>query len=133
MATSRGWWKQRERDGAALFGTKRKPGSGSWGRSDQTSSDSMHDRLYIEQKTREKHSVRTLWEETKVKAKKEGKVPVLVLWDKGRQGPLVVMHEDDQIYLAAERAFALGFTSKDFETLLQEIGHAEAKGSQHSG
>jgi hypothetical protein len=102
MATSRRWWKQREQDAAALFGARRKPGSGSGGRPDETCSDSVHPRIFLECKVRETNTTRTLWEATKLLAKKEHKTPVLTLFDKGRQGCLVVVHQDDFRAVAAE-------------------------------
>jgi hypothetical protein len=43
-------------------------------------------------------------DETKAKAKKEGKLPVLALFDKGRPGFLVVMRSDDFWAISAETA-----------------------------
>jgi hypothetical protein len=37
-------------------------------------------------------------------AKREAKTPVLVLFDKGRRGALVVAHQDDLAIVAAELA-----------------------------
>src|SRR5258708_5882123 len=95
MATSRNTWKQRERDVADIFGCKRQPCSGSSGRSDQTRSDSTHPTLFLETKLREKHATRTLFDQTKVLATREGKIPVVCLADKGRPGLLVCIHSDD--------------------------------------
>jgi hypothetical protein len=41
-------------------------------------------------------------DEVKAKAKKEGKRPVIVLFDKGRHGFLVVVRSDDLSAVAAE-------------------------------
>ena len=65
MSTHRNTWKRRERDAAGLFGARRQVLSGSSGRSDATSSDSTHPRLYIETKLRAASSVRTLWEQAR--------------------------------------------------------------------
>ena len=96
------WWKERERQAAALFGTKRQPGSGSMNRDDFTRSDSRHDAIFMEVKVRASHAVRTLWEGTKKLAKKEKKTPVLVLYSKGKVGGLIVLHEDDAEAVLAE-------------------------------
>jgi hypothetical protein len=88
-------WKKRERSAAALFGAMRQPLSGSSGRGDQTRSDSTHDVLFIETKTRMKSFVRALWKETSVLANEENKTPVLVLYEKSKPGGLIVIHEDD--------------------------------------
>ena len=100
--THRSTWKKRERKVAALFGTKRKPGSGSGGREDETSSDSVHERLYIETKTRAKHTAVTLWDDTKAKADKEGKVPVVCLCEKGRPGFWIMVRSTDLEAVLAE-------------------------------
>lgn len=105
--TSRGWWKQRERDSAALFGAKRQPGSGSGGREDETCSDSRHPRLFIETKVKAKHTTRTLWEKTNILAKKEKKVPLLMLFDKGKHGGLMVFHAGDFYDVAIEYLAAM--------------------------
>jgi hypothetical protein len=78
---------------AEFFGTTRTPLSG--GNSGHTRSDTLHDRLFIETKHRVVHQVRTLHDSTKIMAKKENKIPLLCLIDKGRPGFLIVVHSDD--------------------------------------
>jgi hypothetical protein len=95
-------WKRRERAAAALLGTRRKPCSGSGGRADQTASDSMHERIFLETKSRKRHSVRTLYDQVKAKAQRERKLPVLALADFGRPGLLLVIHSDDMAKVAQE-------------------------------
>lgn len=46
--------------------------------------------------------MRTLWEQTAALAKVEGKVPVLMLFTKGKVGGLVVCHEMHLAAVAAE-------------------------------
>lgn len=95
-------WKRRERQAAALFGCRRNVCSGSSNRDDRDSSDSTHEWLYIETKTLAKTAVRTLWAKTRRLAHvadaapdEAHKAPVLVIYDKGKAGGLVVTHEDD--------------------------------------
>jgi hypothetical protein len=107
MSTHRNTWKRRERDAANLFGSRRKVLSGSSGRDDETRSDSTHPTLFIETKLRAASATRTLWEQTKALARREGKVPVLMLYGKGKQGALVVCHENDLAAVAAEMATAV--------------------------
>lgn len=97
-------WKASERRVAAAFGAKRTVGSGSMGREDRTSSDSTHERLYIEAKYRARTAVRSLFDSVRRLAKKEGKIPVCCLVDKGRPGFLVVVHSDDLKAFAREVA-----------------------------
>ena len=87
------WWKPRERQVARWFGSERTPLSG--GNSKHTRSDSLHDRLYIETKGRKKFAAVTLWDDTAAKAKKEGKVPVVALVEKGRPGFWLLVHHTD--------------------------------------
>ena len=108
MSTDRSTWKRRERQAARLFGSERQPGSGSGGRSDQTRSDSTHDRLFIETKLRASSAVRTLWERTAALARREAKTPVLMLYAKGKPGGLIVVHEMHLAAVAAELRTAPG-------------------------
>jgi hypothetical protein len=102
VSTHRSTWKRRERDAARFFGAERQPLSGSGG--GPTCSDSTHDRLYIECKMRASSAVRNLWEQTRDRARKERKTPVLALYDKGKPGGLIVVHQDDLAAVAAELA-----------------------------
>lgn len=99
--TARGTWQARERQAAAIFGTRRQYGSGSGGREDETMSDSKHDRIYLEHKLRAVHAVLSLWRDTKAKAHKEGKDPVVVLSEKGRHGQWLLVHEADMPSIVA--------------------------------
>lgn len=99
--TSRRTWQKAEGRAAEIFGARRQPGSGSGGRDDQTSSDSTHPTLYLETKLRAKHQARTLHDTVKVKAKKENKIPVLMLADKAREGFLVCVHSSDMAAFVA--------------------------------
>src|SRR5262249_37740064 len=94
MSTHRSSWKRRERNGASLFGVQRQVLSGSAGRDDQTRSDSTHETLFLETKLRAKTAIRALWEATSTLAKREGKTPVVVQFDKGKRGALIVVHQD---------------------------------------
>jgi hypothetical protein len=104
VSTHRTTWKRAEARVAARFGARRQVLSGSAGRGDATRSDTTHARLFVEVKSRDRHPARTLFDATKALARKEGKVPVLALVDKGRPGFLVVIHADDLAEVAAELA-----------------------------
>lgn len=93
-------WKATERAVAALFGTVRNSLSGMG--SKQTASDSLHPSLFVEVKYRKRHAVWALWADTKVKAKKEKKTPVVVLKEHGKQGLLIACHSDDFLTVAEE-------------------------------
>ncbi len=100
--TSRNTWKARERQIAKFFKTKRTPLSG--GNSGHTRSDTLHNRLFIEQKLRQKHAVISLWDKTKELAKKENKDPVVTLAEKGRPGFWIMVHASDFGTVAREIA-----------------------------
>lgn len=83
-------WKQFERRVASYFGGVRCPVLGT-----DTKADVTHDTLFIECKQRKKHTVVTLWDAVRLRAKKEGKVPVVCLSEKNRPGFWIVVHSDD--------------------------------------
>ena len=95
--TSRGTWKNRERQIAHFFGGERNPLSG--GNSKHTRGDVIHDKLYIEVKYRVKHSAIELWKDTYQKAIYENKIPVVCLCEKGKDGFWIVVHSDDLVKL----------------------------------
>lgn len=99
--TTKSAWKRGESRTARYFGAERTPLSG--GNSKITRSDSLHKKLYLEVKMRVKHSVVTLWDDTKRKAKKEGKIPVVCLKEKGREGAWLVVHSNDLDKIVKER------------------------------
>ena len=72
-----------------------------------TNGDSTHAKLFIESKLRERHTVRTLHDATRKLAGKEGKVPVLCLFDKNRPGFLLGIFSEDSMTVVAEFAAAL--------------------------
>jgi len=94
-------WKRYEQEAAAYFGTTRTPLSG--GNSKHTQSDTLHDVVFVEVKGRKKHAAVTLWDDTKTKATKEGKIPVVVLVEQGRPGFWVMVHSSDLVDVAWER------------------------------
>ena len=97
-------WKKRERQVARWFGVQRVPGSGCDAKYGRTSaSDSTHGRLFIETKHRVSHSAVTLWNSVQVKARQEGKVPVVALAERGRPGFWLVMHCNDAEAVLWER------------------------------
>ena len=87
--------KQRERDSAAFWGTRRAANNSS-GRPDFDGSDSTHERIHLETKLR-KTQLRSLWEAAKRKAMKfrTRKTPVLMVAQKNCPGFLVCIHSDD--------------------------------------
>lgn len=94
-------WKSAERRIARFFGSERTPLSG--GNSKHTRSDSLHPRLFVEAKRRKKHTVITLWDDTKTKAAKENKTPVVCLQEHNRPGFWIMVHSDDLTDVAHER------------------------------
>jgi len=90
-------WKKRERQIARYFGGERTPLSG--GNSKQTRADVIHNTLFIEVKSRKKHTAITLWDKTKALADKEGKTPVVCLCEKNRPGFWIMVHSNDLVEL----------------------------------
>lgn len=104
--TARRTWQIGESRVARMFGAERNVGSGSMGRKDLTASDSTHPILFIETKHKAKSAVRTLYDGTAKKAKKEKKIPLVVQLDKNRPGTLITLMIDDLPAVAAEYAKA---------------------------
>lgn len=95
-------WKRREAEFASIFGVRRRPLSGGSGIPGKGRDDfDGHPTLFGECKDYARQAVRTLWRETNAKAVKEIKVPVLGLYERGRHGALIVVHEDDMINVVA--------------------------------
>ena len=100
--TSSSAWKRAEQRLAALFGCKRRPLSGNTsGRDDQDGSDSTHGVLFLECKLRAKHTVWSLWDACKKRAK--GKPVVIGIQEKHRPGMMICVHSDDLDKLCDER------------------------------
>jgi hypothetical protein len=121
--TARRTWQQAEGRAAALFAVRRQVCSGSSGREDLTASDSNHPTLFIESKLRDRHTARTLHDGTKKLAMKEGKVPVLALFDKCRPGFLLGIHNDDFMTVVAE--FVAALNADERERLYSMIRQAQ--------
>jgi len=82
MASTR--WKGFEKAIAAAFNTLRTPFSGS--NSGVTSSDSLHDRLYVECKFHKNQTILNLMRDTEKRAEEEHKVPIVALADPEEEG-----------------------------------------------
>lgn len=86
-------WKQFERRVSAMFGCQRNILSGSCGRDDKTASDTTHPTLFIEIKHfARKWAFMPIYDKTAKLAKKERKLPMLVLGSKGVHGGYIVIH-----------------------------------------
>jgi len=101
--THRRTWQKAEQRSAEFFGAARASGSGD---GKETRSDSTHSRIYKEDKYRAKHAAVTLWDDTNKKAKKEGKIPVVILHEIGRAGFWLVCHSSDIDRIIKERELA---------------------------
>jgi len=84
-------WKKLEQKVARLRGTERTPLSG--GNSRQTRSDTLDDTFFIECKLRKNPAVWNLYEQVEELAKKENKLPVLVIKKKGKHGELFIVND----------------------------------------
>ena len=80
-------WKKLEQKVARMRETERTPLSG--GNSRQTRSDTLDNTFFIECKLRKDPAVWNLYEQVEELAKKENKIPVLVIKKKGKHGDFV--------------------------------------------
>jgi len=94
MARHSSAWKGFERRVAETFGGIRAAFSGARPDITGTRADVKHDRLFIEAKWRERHSLMTLWRDTAEKARREYKVPIICLAEKNKPGFLICFHSD---------------------------------------
>lgn len=120
----RSTWKKHERKAAAVLGTQRKPGSGSQGRADQTRSDTVHARLFIECKSRARCATRTLVNAARKLAKGEGKTAVIVERETGKPGAIWSVHQDDLPAFVAEWV-AANYTPELMDTIYAAIKAAQ--------
>lgn len=97
-------WKAVEARIADFFGAKRTPLSGK--NSGHTRSDSLHPKLFIETKWRQKHSAVSLWRNTKESRDSydsdKKKTVVVCLAEKNKNGFWVMCHSDDILEVAEE-------------------------------
>jgi hypothetical protein len=93
-------WKGRERIFARFFGGERNPLSGM--NAKHTSGDIIHETLYGEYKHHQKTAIIKLWKEVEAEAKKENKIPVIGLSEKGMKGFLVICRAEDMKKIAGE-------------------------------
>ena len=101
--TDNSTWKKRERGIAKDFGTKRNPLSGSM--SGHSSSDSLSETFYIESKLRAKPGGWNLFQETKEKAKKEKKIPIVILSKKYKKGKIAMLNYDFLVELLKKSGY----------------------------
>lgn len=96
--TSRSCWKGSEKRAAKFFGSTRTPLSG--GNSKHTRSDSLSPDFFVEAKLRAHSATHALYRETEKLAKREGKIPVLALFEKHAKGFLIVVSDGNFARLA---------------------------------
>jgi len=97
----KGLWKAAEERLANLFGVSRRALSGDNSKSGGTD-DALHETLYLESKYQKQSALWTLYRETRAKAKKEGRVPVLGIQESRSKGVLLVIHDQDLLEVLRE-------------------------------
>lgn len=123
-------WKKAERRVAARFGSVRAPLSGGNGR--LTRSDTLHPRLFIETKYRQRFAVVDLYRETEALARLEGKFPVVALVGRGeRQVFGVVPLDRDYLLKLAEELTAVIDESSMTDAIAGNTGPSEGERRDH--
>jgi hypothetical protein len=84
-------WKKLEQKVARMRETERTPLSG--GNSRQTRSDTLDDTFFIECKLRKEPAIWNLYGQVEELAKKENKIPLLVIKKKGKHGELFIVND----------------------------------------
>lgn len=92
-------WKNQERRIARMFGSHRTPLSGINSR--HTSSDIIHEKLYVECKYRKRIAILDLMEGVIEEAKKEDKIPVLALKSRECQDDFFLLRKKDLLQISA--------------------------------
>jgi len=126
MSTHRRTWQKREQAAAKMFGCQRQRLSGSSGRADCSGSDSTHPRLFIETKTKSSASMISLFDSTQEIAKRENKIPILMLAKKNRPGFVVVCRSRDLRKIAAELTDDDPFTTAEIPHMPKSIASDDA-------
>lgn len=98
-------WKQAERRLASLFGTTRRALSGGNSKSGGRD-DAHHPRVYLECKHSIRHALWELWRKCRRQTGQELKKPkrrvAIALYEKGKEGALLVVHQDDILQVALQ-------------------------------
>jgi hypothetical protein len=84
-------WKKLEQKVARLRGAERTPLSD--GNSKQTRSDTLDNTFFIECKLRKDPAIWNMYEQVEELAKKENKIPILVIKKKGKHGELFIVND----------------------------------------
>ena len=90
-------WKGTEREVAKVFGSTRAPVS-----NNTTHADVFHNTCYIEVKKRKNFYIWELFEDTKAKALKENKIPVVAIKKKGCKGFLLICRPEDVLQIGLQ-------------------------------
>ena len=106
--TSRNTWKKREMKIAKDFDTKRNPLSGSM--SGHSSSDSLSDTFYLESKLRANPPGWNLFIDTRDKAKRENKIPIVILSKKYHKDNIAMVDYDFLLGLLEKSGYIGGKT-----------------------
>lgn len=142
--THRSTWKAAERRVASFFDAVRVSLSGSNNQQAATSSDTDSEFFYIEVKYRQKFSVLTLFQDVIQKAKKEKKLPLLALVEKGKPGFFLVLRQKDldilvqkvldmRLARVSSLAFNQGSFLRDEDTEEEVDEHDHGSGSERDG
>jgi len=124
-------WKKSEQRLAALFGARRRPLSG--GNQGGGRDDGMHPILFLENKHgKQCAGLVSLFEQTALKAKKEGRVPVIGVQAKYR-GTVLIFAAIDFERVAQEWAIAHGYHFGTTAEVLTAIGHPPKKTTGRQG
>ena len=120
-----GAWKAFERRVAKWLRTRRTPLSGMMS-GHHTSSDTLHPDIYVECKWTKKAAILTLWEDTRKKAKREGKIPFVAMHQRGTKIefgllPLDIATKALMLYLKRKQE-----TIDELETLKHQVAGEEA-------
>jgi hypothetical protein len=112
-------WKRAESRLADFFGTCRRPLSGGNSKSGGRD-DAQHKTLYLESKYSKHQMLWRLFEDTRAKAKREKKTPVIGLMQQNAKGAILCIHTDDLAKVFCEYA-RVNLSARDYRLMLAAI------------
>jgi len=94
-------WQKFEQKMGEWFG-----GSRSGPMQAKNANDIKHDFIHCQCKAAKRHAILTVWREASEEAKKDGKIPVVAIREKGKRGDFLLIKKEDLVAVANQRILA---------------------------
>ncbi len=120
-------WKKMERRVAREVGTERTPLSGGNGK--QTRSDTLHEKYYIEAKQRKKIPFFAEFKRTIMRAKKEGKIPMVIFHQKFAKENIVMIRLSD--FTSLTKDLSLEGYMNNYDAPILDVPEIKSQGNKN--